>query len=137
MADIKIKLKDAVKKTFDLATGQRHKIRLIRPKVFVLDVEDSHFNFDRRVLLPDLSATDASTPVLDRRRVTGIGVIFAALTHAKKNPSQGVCMTGHADAKGAATYNQELSEDRAKNISLLVRGKRDEWRTHAAAEDNV
>ena len=137
MAEFRIKAKELAKTTLDLPTGQKHKVVVVRPSLFVLDVEDSHFNFDRRVVLPDLSATDGSTPVLDTRRVTGIGVIFAALTHAKKNPSQGVCVTGHTDAKGGAAYNQELSEDRGKNVSLLLCGKRDEWRTHAAAEDNV
>jgi hypothetical protein len=122
VGDIEIKLRDAVKKTFDLATGQKHRIRLIRPKVFVLDVEDSHFNFDRKVLLPDLSGRDGSAPVLDTRRVTGLGVMFAALVHAKKNPSQGLFVTGHTDASGAVAYNQKLSEDRAANVSLLLRG---------------
>jgi len=137
MAGIQIKAKDLATSKLDLPTGERHKIVVIRPSLFVLDVEDSHFNFDRRVLLPDLSTTDGSAPVLDTRRVTGIGVIFAALTHAKKNSSQGTCVTGHADAKGGASYNQTLSEDRAKNVSLLLRGLRDDWRKHAAAEDNV
>jgi len=137
MGDIEIKLRDAVKKTFALATGQRHRIRLIRPKVFVLDVEDSHFNFDRKVLLPDLSSTDGSTPVLDTRRVTGLGVMFAALVHAKKNPSQGLFVTGHTDASGAVDYNQKLSDERAANVSLLLRGKRDDWRKLSAKDDAV
>jgi len=49
VSETRIKLRDAVGKMFSLATGDRHKFVLIRPKVFVLDVEDSHFNFDRRV----------------------------------------------------------------------------------------
>src|SRR6476660_1657270 len=102
MADLKIKLKDVVKKTFSFPTGARHKITLVPPKVFVLDVEDAHFNFDRHVLLPDLSSTDGSEAVLDVRRVTGLGVIYAALVHAKSNPSQGLFVSGHTDAAGAA-----------------------------------
>ena len=137
MANIEIKLKDALKKSFTLPTGQKHKIRLIRPTVFVLDVEDSHFNFDRKVLLPDLSSTDGSTPVLDTRRVTGLGVMFAALVHAKKNASQGLFVTGHTDASGTATYNQKLSEERAANVSLLLRGQRDDWRKLSAKDDAV
>ena len=137
MADLKIKLKDAVKKTFSFPTGARHKITLVPPKVFVLDVEDAHFNFDRHVLLPDLSSTDGSEAVLDVRRVTGLGVIYAALVHAKSNPSQGLFVSGHTDAAGAATYNQKLSDDRAQNVSLLLRGKRDDWRKLSAQTDAV
>src|ERR1051325_7626507 len=124
MADLRIKAKDLAKTDLKLRTGQKHRIVIIRPSLFVLDVEDSHFNFDRRVLLPDLNTTDGSDPVLDTRRVTGLGVIFAALTHAQKNADQGVCVTGHTDASGAASYNQTLSEHRAKNVSLLLRGLR-------------
>jgi hypothetical protein len=137
MATFRVKAKDLPKKIFDLPTGELHRIIVLARALSVLDVEDSHFNFDRRVMLPDLNTTDGSEPVLDTRRVTGLGVIFAAITHAQKHPEQGVCVTGHTDASGSVGYNQELSEDRAKNVSLLLRGKRDEWRKHAAAEDNT
>jgi hypothetical protein len=137
VTETKIRLKKAVKQTFALATGQTHKVVLIRPSLFVLDVEDAHFNFDRHVLLPDLSETDGSTPVLDTRRVTGLGVIYAALVHADKNAAQGLMVSGHTDAAGAADYNQKLSEDRARSVSFLMRGKRDDWRKLAAATDAV
>jgi len=115
MADLRLKAKDLAKAQIKLKTGEKHRIVVIRPSLFVLDVEDSHFNFDRRVILPDLATTDGSAPVLDTRRVTGLGVVFAALTHARKNPAQGTCVTGHTDAKGAAAYNQTLSAERARN----------------------
>ncbi len=137
VSEIRIKLRDAVGKVFDLANEEIHKFILVRPKVFVLDVEDSHFNFDRRVLLPDLASVDGSTPVLDTRRVTGLGVIYAALYHAKGHTAQGLFVTGHTDPSGSATYNQKLSEERAKNVSLLLRGKRDDWSKLSAQDDAV
>jgi hypothetical protein len=137
MADLKIKLKDAVKKDFSLPTGAKHKITVIPPKVFVLDAEDAHFNEDRHVLLPDLADSDGSTPELDARRITGLGVIYAALVHAKKNSGQGLFVTGHTDAHGAASSNQTLSEDRAKSVSFILRGKRDDWRKLSAKTDAV
>ncbi len=137
MSETRIKLRDAVGKLFSVANEEIHKFILIRPKVFVLDVEDSHFNFDRRVLLPDLASVDGSTPVLDTRRVTGLGVIFAALYHAKGHAAQGLFVTGHTDPSGSAAYNQKLSEERAKNVSLLLRGKRDDWRKLSAQDDAV
>lgn len=137
MSERRIKLRDALGKIFDLANEEIHKLILIRPKIFVLDVEDSHFNFDQRVLLPDLASVDGSTPVLDTRRVTGLGVIYAALYHAKGHSAQGLFVTGHTDPSGSATYNQKLSEERAKNVSLLLRGKRDDWSKLSAQDDAV
>ena len=137
MADFRIKLRDLIGKSFSLPTGQKHKFVIIRPKVSVLDVEDSHFNLDRRVLLPDLASVDGSTPMLDARRVTGLGVVYAALYHAKRHAAQGLFVTGHTDPSGAADHNQKLSEDRAANVSLLLRGKRDDWRKLSAKDDAV
>jgi hypothetical protein len=137
VSERRIKLRDALGKIFDLANEEIHKLILIRPKIFVLDVEDSHFNFDQRVLLPDLASVDGSTPVLDTRRVTGLGVIYAALYHAKGHSAQGLFVTGHTDPSGSATYNQKLSEERAKNVSLLLRGKRDDWSKLSAQDDAV
>lgn len=117
--------------------GVANKIIVFGSTIFVLDAEDEHFHFDRSVLLPDPGSHDDTTPSLYTRRVTGLGVIFAALVHADENPDQGLFVTGHTDAEGSSTYNLQLSEDRAKNVSLLLRGKRDEWRTQSAKEDNV
>jgi len=85
----------------------------------VLDAEDSHFNDARSVLLPDLKTDD---PELDERRITGLGVIFAAYVHAAKHEGQGLFVTGHTDPSGKASYNQRLSEKRAENVSLPVTG---------------
>ncbi|MFV8750416.1 OmpA family protein [Nannocystaceae bacterium ST9] len=98
-----------------------------------IDVEDSHFNHDRSVLLPDLASVDGSTPTLDERRITGLGVIHAALAHAEANPEQKVLVVGHADPSGAESYNQTLSETRAENVHHFLFGDRDGWRNHAHA----
>lgn len=136
MSSVRSKLRDAVGKVFSLSTGESHKLTLLGPSVHVLDIEDSHFNFDRRVLLPDLPG-DGSPPTLDTRRLTGLGVIYAALFHAKTHSAQGLFVSGHTDASGAASYNQKLSEDRAQNVSLLLRGDREAWRKLSAHDDAV
>lgn len=137
MVDLQFKQKDSAGKSFALPVNARHQVTLTPPTVEVLDVEDSHFNFDRKVLLPELSEHDGSEPVLDTRRITGLGVIYAALSHARDHAEQGLVVTGHTDASGTASYNQKLSEERAKNVSLLLRGEREAWRTQAAADDSV
>ncbi|HET9933223.1 MAG TPA: OmpA family protein, partial [Polyangiaceae bacterium] len=137
MVDVEFKQKESAGKSFSLPVNARHQVKLTPPTVEVLDVEDSHFNFDRKVLLPELSEHDGSEPVLDTRRITGLGVIYAALSHAREHADQGLVVTGHTDASGTASYNQKLSEERAKNVSLLLRGEREQWRTQAAADDSV
>jgi hypothetical protein len=70
-----------------------HKVVLVRSKGFVLDAEDQHFGTDRCVLLPDLAMPN-QPPVLDRRRLKGIDVIWAALVNAEAHPSQGLMVAG-------------------------------------------
>lgn len=134
---IRLKLKEAGSKTLKLETRAFHQIVLARQQAFVLDLEDEHFNHDRRVLIPDLTSHDASTPSLDSRRITGVGVIYAALVHAKKNPAHGLFVSGHTDRSGAEKYNQTLSEERAQSVSLLLRGRREEWKKLSAKHDAV
>lgn len=117
--------------------GVANKLIVFGSTIFVLDAEDEHFHFDRSVLLPDPASHDDSTPILYTRRATGLGVICAALVHADQEPDHGLFVTGHTDPEGDAAYNLRLSKDRAENVSLLLRGKRDEWRTQSAKEDNV
>lgn len=106
-------------------------------RVHALDIEDTHFNHDRAVLLPDIAQVDGSTPTLDERRITGLGVVYAALVHAEHNPEQKLLIVGHTDPSGPASYNQTLSETRAENVQLFVFGDRDGWRSHADAESRT
>jgi hypothetical protein len=105
-------------------------------RVHAIDIEDVHFNFDRSILLPDLASVDGSVPTLDERRITGIGVIYAALVHAEQNPEQKILVVGHTDPSGPTSYNQTLSEKRAENVQLFLFGDRDGWRTKADAESH-
>lgn len=105
-------------------------------RVHALDIEDTHFNHDRSILLPDVASVDGSEPVLDERRITGLGVIYAALVHAEQNPEQKLLVVGHTDPSGSQSYNQTLSEKRAENVQLFLFGDRDAWRTQSDAEQN-
>ncbi len=119
-----------------LSTSERHQIIVMgAPKVFVLDVEDKHFGFDRTVFLPDL--LEAGEPVLDVRRTTGIGVLSAALVHAKKHADQGLFISGHTDPSGSVATNLKVSEQRAENTCLLLRGLREEWRLQSNKNSEV
>jgi hypothetical protein len=135
--DVKVPAKRGQKGPFPFGTGLVNQLLVQVTTGFVLDVEDEHFNNDRAVLLPELSSDDGSTPVLDERRITGLGVIYAALVHADKNPSQKLFVTGHTDPSGTAAYNQTLSEKRAENVSLLLRGDREKWRKQASKNGRV
>jgi len=112
-----------------LDVDNRHVVIIEPPRLQVLDFEDAHFNLDRSILLPDTVSADGAAPVLDERRVTGLGVIFAALVHVKRNPSQRLLSAGHADASGSVEYNQTLTDQRAENAVTLLRGDRERWRT--------
>ncbi len=115
-------------------TGEAQLIVVERPCVHVLDVEDNHFAHDRSILMPDRARVDGSTPALDERRLTGLGVIFAALRHAEANPDQKVLVAGHTDPSGSESYNQTLSDKRAENVQLFLTGDRDGWRNQSDAE---
>lgn len=88
VAKVEITLNALKKKGVLLSTGARNVIVLTPARLHVLDLEDAHFNFDRSIVLPDLARVDGSPPVLDERRVTGLGVILAALVHVQRNPAQ-------------------------------------------------
>src|SRR5690606_15088499 len=103
-------------------------------RVHAIDIEDLHFNFDRSVLLPDIASVDGSEPTLDERRITGLGVVYAALVHAEQNPEQKLLVVGHTDPSGPTRYNQTLSEKRAENVQLFLFGDRDGWRYLCDAE---
>lgn len=122
---------------FVLPTNARHRIEVIGSRAYVLDAEDEHFNTNRSVLLPDLGAVEGAEPKLDQHRMKGLDVIYAALVHAKAHADQGLVVTGHADRSGDVRYNRKLSLARAENVSLLLRGKREDWRKQAAKSDAV
>ncbi|WP_219906795.1 hypothetical protein [Enhygromyxa salina] len=106
-------------------------------RVHAIDIEDTHFNFDRSIMLADVARVDGSEPVLDARRITGLGVIYAALVHAGHHPEQKILVVGHSDPSGPTSYNQSLSEKRAENVQLFLFGDREGWRTLCDAESHT
>ena len=53
----------------------------------------------------------------------GYGVINEAVDILKTNPSLKLEVQGHTDNRGAAGYNQDLSEKRAKAVMNYILGK--------------
>jgi hypothetical protein len=136
MDEVRVPRRDLTAKPIIFPTGAAQLVVVERPCVHVIDVEDTHFAHDRCILLPDIAEADGSKATLDERRLTGLGVIYAALVHKDEHPDQKMLVVGHTDPSGAKSYNQELSEKRAKNVQLFVAGKRDDWRKHADEESH-
>ena len=125
MAEIKID-KDEKTRSWTLATGQRHVIRIIRPAVDLVEVEDLHFHLDSAVILPDRDPAD----VADARSgtdLTSLSILRACYLHAKANPSKKVLCAGHADRSGGSDYNLKLSGLRARNVRAMLMGDFDGW----------
>lgn len=74
-----------------------------RPGVVVLAFEDVHFNFDQSTL------TDAAKVILKR-----------SIRILKDNPETEVRIAGYTSASGSASYNQKLSERRARAVEKYL-----------------
>lgn len=111
-----------------LRTGIRHRIVVEYAEADVLEVQDVCFGHDRAVLLPCERPEPAGEAGL---RVTdGVLLVARALEFAAENPAKSLLVVGHADASGAAAYNQALSEARARSAVHLLRGEHERWGAH-------
>lgn len=100
----------------------------------LLEVEDLCFATDRELFLP---RTDVVIGAAGPDRLAGLAVIHALLVHARRRPDRALLLVGHADARGSAAHNLRLSEDRARNVLLFVRGERAAWAEHCAKHAEV
>jgi len=87
MADIKITIRDKPPYAWNVPTGQRHTIRIIRFHRDLLEMEDLHFHLDSAVMLPERDPADAADPQ-SGAALTGLSVIRACYAYAKANPAK-------------------------------------------------
>lgn len=107
-------------------TGQASVFQLRKNIVRWIEIEDVLFHFDSAVLMPDAEAEDEpGTP--DEERISGLSVIRAAYMQAADNPKQKLLIAGHTDTAGAASYNEDLSKLRARDVVHVVLGEKDPW----------
>lgn len=116
--------------TFQRATGSLHVFQLQRWPAYVLEIPDLHFDTDSAVLLPDAPIDDiVANETALAPRMTAFSALAEAIRHAGLHPTRKLLVAGHADTQGNYAYNVTLSGQRAKGVSLLLRGQRDPWRT--------
>lgn len=114
--------------------GSVHRLVVERVRAHLLELEDACFHFDSVVMQAKPRRTVTAG---DGGDVTGIAVIAAALRFAEANPGKRCKLFGHTDTSGSRAYNQTLSEDRAKNVHLVLTGDRDGWAAACQARHRV
>jgi N-acetyl-anhydromuramyl-L-alanine amidase AmpD len=114
--------------------GAVHRLVVERVRAHLLEMEDAHFHFDSVVM----QAMPRRTVTADGGGdITGIAVIAAALRFAEAHPDKRLKLIGHTDTSGSRSYNQTLSEDRAKNVHAVLTGDRDGWASACQARHRV
>lgn len=111
-----------------------HRLVVERVRAHLLEVEDVCFHFDAIVMQAQPRRTVTAS---DGGDLTGIAVIAAALRFAEQHPGKRLLVVGHTDTAGSRSYNQALSEDRAKNVLAVLTGDRDGWATACQGRHRV
>ena len=114
--------------------GAVHRLVVERVRAHLLEMEDAHFHFDSVVMQAKPRRTVTADGGGD---ITGIAVIAAALRFAEEHPDKRLKIIGHTDTSGSRSYNQTLSEDRAKNVHAVLTGDRDGWASACQARHRV
>jgi N-acetyl-anhydromuramyl-L-alanine amidase AmpD len=114
--------------------GAVHRLVVERIRAHLLEMEDAHFHFDSVVMQAKPRRTVTADGGGD---ITGIAVIAAALRFAEAHPDKRLKVIGHTDTSGSRSYNQTLSEDRAKNVHAVLTGDRDGWASACQARHRV
>lgn len=111
-----------------------HRLVVERVRAHLLEVEDVCFHFDSIVMQAKPRRTVTADGGGD---LTGIAVIAAALRFAEQHPGKRLKVIGHTDTSGSRSYNQALSDDRAKNVHAVLTGDRDGWARACQARHRV
>jgi N-acetyl-anhydromuramyl-L-alanine amidase AmpD len=114
--------------------GAVHRLVVERVRAHLLELEDVCFHFDSVVMQAKPRRTVTAESGGD---LTGIAVIAAALRFAEAHPGKRLKIIGHTDTSGSRSYNQTLSEDRAKNVHAVLTGDRDGWASACQARHRV
>lgn len=111
-----------------------HRLVVERVRAHLLELEDVCFHFDSVVMQAKPRRTVTADGGGD---LTGLAVIAAALRFGEQNPGKRLKIIGHTDTSGSRSYNQALSEDRAKNVHAVLTGDRDGWASACQARHRV
>lgn len=114
--------------------GAVHRLVVERVRAHLLELEDAHFHFDSVVLQAKPRRTVTADGGGD---ITGIAVIAAALRFSEQHPGKRLKLIGHTDTSGSRSYNQTLSEDRAKNVHAVLTGDKGGWASACQARHRV
>lgn len=106
------------------SAGQTHQLVLDQRIVDRIEVDDVSFHFNSPVLLPAPSDVEGNP---DGGGLAGLVVIARVLAHAAEASGKEVIVAGHTDTVGSAGANLTLSERRANNVMLYLKGDRDAW----------
>ena len=106
-----------------------------------LEFEDTHFQTDREILLPDPVRPEAdfepdATPTAEEQS-TGLAVMKSALEFAARFPRKRLLVAGHTDSVGSVSHNRKLSERRAENVQYYLTGNRTAWAAHCQVNYEV
>jgi outer membrane protein OmpA-like peptidoglycan-associated protein len=119
-----IELPDRGRTPVAIATAAEHRLVVPRPTTHVAQLEDVHFELARAIVLP-IADPEASTR--SPLEILASVLAFAATT----SPSPMMIIAGHTDTTGSGESNRTLSEARAKNVELLLRGDKAAWAKHS------
>ncbi|HEY2407225.1 MAG TPA: OmpA family protein [Polyangiaceae bacterium] len=88
-------------------------------KVTFVEMADAHFRTDSSVVLPEGENPDSSGA---HPALTSVGVIATVLRFNDEHSARTLLVAGHTDTTGDTSFNQTLSEERAKVTLALLKG---------------
>lgn len=124
-----------------ILSGSLAELKIRRPKVKVLEMEDVLFHLNSCVLMPSApegaSSSDATSEgeMTDeererhdlQKRTTGLKMLALTYKVIAERDAWGILIAGHTDTSGTVASNYTLSEQRANNVLYLLEQKREDW----------
>lgn len=137
MADIHITPAEVEEgRAWECQAGAAHTFILGRPELRIVELEDVNFHHNSAVMMPDYGVTpegevedtenDASGTG-SQAVLPGLSALVTCLRYAKCETEMRLLVVGHTDTSGEAAYNLDLSRLRAKGVTALLTGVRDDW----------
>lgn len=107
----------------EFSSGKVVTVAIERPGTHIVELEDLNFAWNRHILLPDFGDIDENAGL----PVTARAVLRTVLRFAEAHPHKRILVAGHTDTHGSAGNNMKVSERRARNVYLYLRGDRAAW----------
>jgi len=118
----------------DAATGGLAEGRVTPIPVDILEFEDTLFNDNSAVVMPEVPGLD---PTAANAPFTGVKAIGMAFLFAGLYPERGLLVTGHTAAQGDIPESFRISRERAAGILYLIQGNVGGWSTTYAGRHLV